>query len=117
MNNFASQSGAPSSSTLKEEAQLSRKVKIAVRECGHEHTDVAMVLVELGDFYFSEERFVDSTDAYKRAVEIYDALGEGHQLLSAMAMRSMSNSLILQGKYAEGVAMNENARYLIQSYQ
>ncbi|MBI2809953.1 MAG: tetratricopeptide repeat protein [Candidatus Melainabacteria bacterium] len=116
MKNFASQSGAPSS-TLKEEAQLSRNVKIAVREYGQEHADVALALVELGDFYFSEERFVDSTDAFKRAVDIYEALGEGHQLLSAMAMRSMSNSLILQGKYADAVTMNENARELIQRYQ
>lgn len=116
MNNFASQSDAPSS-TLKQEAQLSRKIKVAIRENGHEHTDVALALVQLGDFYFSEERFLDSTEAFKRAVDIYEILGEGHQLLAAMAMRSMSNSLILQGKYAEGVAMNENARALIQSYQ
>ncbi len=116
MNNFASQSDAPSS-TLKKEAQLSRQVKIAIRENGHEHTDVALALVQLGDFYFSEERFLDSSDAFKRAVDIYEVLGEGHQLLTAMAMRSMSNSLILQGKFAEGVAMNENARALILSYQ
>lgn len=116
MNNFASRSEAPSS-TLKEEAQLSRNVKIAIRENGQEHTAVALALVQLGDFYFSKERFVDSTDAFQRAVDIYEALGEGHQLLTAMAMRSMSNSLILQGKYAEGVAANEDARALIRSYQ
>ncbi len=116
MNNFASQSGAPTS-TLREEAQLSRKVKVAAREYGLEHTDVALALIELGDFYFAEERFVDSTDAFKRAIDIYEALGEGHQLLTAMAMRSMSNSLISQGKYAEATALNEDARALIQSYQ
>ncbi|CAN5218513.1 hypothetical protein BH10CYA1_BH10CYA1_06890 [soil metagenome] len=116
MNYFASQSNTQSS-TLREEAQLSRNVKIAAREHGYEHTDVALALVALGDFYFSDERFVDSANAFKRAVDIYETLGEGHQLLSAMAMRSMSNSLILQGRCAEGVAINENARALIQSYQ
>jgi len=116
MNNFASQSNAPSS-TLREEAQLSRKVKVAAREYGLEHTDVALALIELGDFYFAGERFADSTDAFKRAIEIYEALGEGHQLLTAMAMRSLSNSLISQGKLAEGAVLNENARALIQSFQ
>lgn len=106
-----------SNSTLKIEAQLSRKVKVAARDYGIEHTDVAMALIELGDFYYNEERFVDSADAYKRAVDIYDALGEGHQLLSAMAMRSLSNSLVSQGKYSEAALLNENARDLIRNYQ
>ena len=115
MNHVATQSNGPS--TLREEAQLSRNVKLAVREYGQEHPDVAASLVELGDFYFSAERFVDSSEAFKKAVDIYEALGEGHQLLVAMAMRSLSSSLLLQGKYAEGVTLNENARELIRSYQ
>ncbi len=116
MNRIASQIGAPDS-TLKEEAQLSRNVKIASREYGFEHTDVALALVELGDFYFHQERFVDSSGAFKRALEIYQTLGEGHQLLAAMAMRSLSNSLISEGKYLEGTLLNSNARDLIKAYQ
>ena len=104
-------------STLKEEAQLSRNVKVAARDLGPEHTDVALSLMDLGDFYFREERFVDSAESFRRALDIYEALGEGHQMLAAMAMRSLSAVLMLQGKYAEGQVMNRNARILIQSYQ
>lgn len=116
MNKAASQVSTLGS-TLKEEAQLSRKVKIAARDYGLEHADVAIALIELGDFYFHEERFVDSSDAYKRALDIYEALGEGHQLLTAMAMRSLSSSLISEGKFAEGILLNRSSRDLIQTYQ
>jgi tetratricopeptide (TPR) repeat protein len=116
MNRIASQIGAPES-TLKEEALLSRKVKLAARESGLEHTDVALAVIELGDFYYQEERYVDSSEAYKKAVDIYDALGEGHQLLQAIAMRSLSNSLSSQGKYSEAASLKKNAHELIRSYQ
>ncbi len=116
MNRIVAESGLQTS-TLKEEAQLSRKVKIAARENGHEHPDVALAFVDLGDFYLSEERFVDSAEAFKRATDIYEMLGEGHQLLAAMAMRSLSAALVAQGKYAEGIVINKQARALILSYQ
>lgn len=116
MNRTAAQQ-AVLSSTLKEEAQLSRKVKIAAREFGLEHADVALAFIELGDFYFGEERFVDAADSFKKAIDIYEALGEGHQLLTAVAMRSLSSALVSQGKFAEGIALNANARSLINSYQ
>jgi hypothetical protein len=116
MNRNASQVGAPNS-TLKEEAQLSRNVKIAAREYGIEHTDVALAFVELGDFYYHQERFVDSSDAFKRALDIYEALGDGHQMLAAIAMRSLSSSLISQGKCSEASLLNASARDLIRTYQ
>jgi|688.fasta_scaffold159311_4 hypothetical protein len=116
MNRFPAQSDVLSS-TLKEEAQLARKIKIAVRENGPEHIDAALALVELGDFYFGEERFVDSVDAFKRALDIYEQLGEGHQLLVALAMRSLSAALISQGNFVEGMALNKSARGLMQQYQ
>lgn len=113
---IASHPGAPAS-TLKEEAQLSRKVKLAAREFGYEHTEVALSLIELGDFYYAEERFLDSSETFKKAIDIYEALGEGHQLLQAMAMRSLSSSLTAQGKYTEGAALNRTARDLVRTYQ
>lgn len=104
-------------STLKEEAQLARKVKLAARDFGPEHTDVALSLLDLGDFYLREERFLDSAESFRRAIDIYETLGEGHQMLAAIAMRSLSSALMLQGKHAEGQVMNRNARILIQNYQ
>ncbi|HEY9733048.1 MAG TPA: tetratricopeptide repeat protein [Drouetiella sp.] len=116
MNRIVAQSGVLSS-TLKEEAQLARKIKIAFRENGPEHVDAALALLELGDFYFAEERFVDSAESFKRALDIYESLGEGHQLLVALAMRSLSAALVQQGKYVEGAAMSKSARSLMQQYQ
>ena len=104
-------------STLKREAELSRNVKLAARENGPEHTDVAMAFLELGDFYYEQNRDVDSAEAYRKAIQVYEALGEGHQLLQAIAMRSLSRALLSQDNHSEAVSINREANDLIRRYQ
>jgi hypothetical protein len=100
-----------------EEATFRRAVRATRRTFGAEHVNVALSHIELGDFYVAESRFDESETAYRKAAEIYEALGIGHELLLAIALRSLSDAVCAQDRHQEGNAIRARSTQLILNFQ
>lgn len=107
----------PETSSMGQEASLKRAIRAAKRGNSVEHPNVALTFIDLGDFYARSENFEQSEGAYRAAVEIYENLGVGHELLLAMALRSLSNVLFAQRKSSESAACDHRAQRLILNFQ
>jgi tetratricopeptide (TPR) repeat protein len=102
---------------LKRQAALTRGVKSAVKAFGTVHVDVALALLNLGDFFEQQSRFDQAEVAYKQAADIYELLGVGHELLQAIALRSLAITVFDQGRIAEATSVRMRACHLIVSNQ
>ena len=102
---------------LREEADLRTAIRTARRTCGSEHVSVAFCHINLGDFYLREHNFMEAETAFRHAADIYDALGVGHELLHAIALRSLAQALCAQERDAEAAAVSDRANELILNYQ
>ncbi len=100
-----------------QEASLKRAIRAAKRRNSAEHPNVALAFLELGDFYARSENCEQSEGAYRAAVEIYENLGVGHELLLAIALRSLCNVLFAQEKTSESESCDQRAQRLILNYQ
>jgi tetratricopeptide (TPR) repeat protein len=98
---------------LKRQAALTRAVKSAVKIFGTVHVDVALALLNLGDFFEQQNRLDQAEVAYKQAVDIYELLGVGHELLQAIALRSLASAVFDQGRMAESTSLRTRACHLI----
>jgi hypothetical protein len=96
---------------------LKRAVRVARRTYGTEHVEVAMALIQLGDYLSADERFDESARAFRQAASIYESLGVGHELLLALALRSLAHCSYAMDNYADGSRTNEQAMQLIRDYQ
>lgn len=105
-----------SSSSL-QEAALRREIREARRTYSGEHPNVALAHIQLGDYFAHEERFEEAESSYRVASEIYETLGMGHELLHAMALRSLSVVVCAQDRHKEGKAISKRAIDMIVNYQ
>jgi tetratricopeptide (TPR) repeat protein len=103
--------------TLKRQATLTRGVKSAVKDFGTVHVDVALALLNLGDFFEQQNRLDQAELAYRQAADIYELLGVGHELLQAIALRSLATTVFDQGRMAEATSLRTRACHLIISNQ
>lgn len=99
------------------EIGLKRAVRNARREYGPEHVNVALCLIQLADYLANHGKYSEAEAAYRQTASIYDALGVGHELLLAIALRSLSQTLIAQGRHSDGAKANHQATELILSFQ
>jgi hypothetical protein len=106
-----------SRSDLREEAALRRAIRTVKRTCGSEHPNVALAHLKLGDYFAHEHQHVEAEIAYRSAADIYEALGMGHELLLAIALRSLSQSVCAQDRHDEGNVITARANILIVNYQ
>ena len=106
-----------SNDILRMEATLRAAVRTARRSFGSEHVGVALCLIQLADLYQHEQRFVEAEVVYRQAAEIYETLGIGHELLLAIALRSLALTLCAQQRHAEAAAVSAKATRLILEFQ
>ena len=103
--------------SLKKQATLTRAVRAAVRAFGADHVNVALALLNLGDFFQQQNRFDQAESTYERAADIYERLGLGHELLLAIAIRSWANALFDQGQTEKAESLRLQARLLMINNQ
>ena len=106
-----------SGSSLQEEAELRRAIRAARRTFSAEHPNVALAYLQLGDYFSHEERYLDAESAYAHASQIYETLGAGHELLLAIAFRSLAQAVCAQDRHDEGAAFSGKAHRLIVEFQ
>ncbi|HEY9776970.1 MAG TPA: tetratricopeptide repeat protein [Planktothrix sp.] len=99
------------------EITLKRELRTSRRNFGIQHVNVAMALIHLGDFFVNQQRYKEASTAFRQAGSIYEQLGVGHELLWAIALRSLSQCLFAMEEYAEARAVTAQATDLILSYQ
>lgn len=83
------------------------------RKYGSEHVEYANATLALGDYLNFQKKFEEAEQLYRQAAEIYERLGLGHELLLAIALRSLSQVLHVQGKSQESQPLWEQANKLI----
>jgi cytochrome c-type biogenesis protein CcmH/NrfG len=105
------------SSPLQEEVELRRAIREARREFSAEHPNTALAHLQLGDYFSHEQRYTDAEAAYQQAIQIYEALGTGHELLLAMALRSQSQTVCAQERHDDGNSLSARATKLIINFQ
>ena len=113
----SSQPRKASNSALQHEAELRRGIRAAKRTYGAEHPNTALAFLQMGDYFAHEHQHLEAESAYKSACEIYDALGCGHELLHAIALRSLAQAVCAQNRHQEGEALTARATHLIVNYQ
>jgi len=83
------------------------------RKHGTVHVECANTSLALGDHLIQLRQFEEAEQLYRQAAEIYEQLGLGHELLLAIALRSLSHVLHAQGKSSESQPLWEQANELI----
>jgi hypothetical protein len=99
------------------EIALKRAVRTSRRMFGPQHVNGALALIQLGDFLYNDQRFEESSSAYRQAASIYEDLGVGHELLWAIALRSLSQCLFTLDDFQAARAIGVQATDLIVTYQ
>jgi tetratricopeptide (TPR) repeat protein len=82
-----------------------------------ENAEHALELLKRGDLLLSEGDFAQSSEFYRRAAEVYSNLGVGHELLCAIALRSLAHALMMKGSKSEAKFVLKEATELIRDYQ
>ena len=106
-----------SGSNLQEEAELRRAIRSTRRTFSAEHPNVALAHLQLGDYFYHEQRYEEAESAYRNASEIYERLGAGHELLLAIALRSLAQAVCAQDRHDEGNVFSAKAHGLIVNFQ
>jgi tetratricopeptide (TPR) repeat protein len=81
-----------------------------------EHPAVALLYMDLGDYYDLIGQFRDAEREYKRAARIFQELGLDHELLLAIAIKSAAEMARMQNKLEAAKTMKAQARRLVREY-
>jgi tetratricopeptide (TPR) repeat protein len=83
------------------------------RKHGQVHVEYANTTLALADHLIQQKQFAEAEQLYRQSAEIYEELGLGHELLLAIALRSLSHALHAQGKSAESEPLLSQAHEII----
>ncbi|HEY9759347.1 MAG TPA: tetratricopeptide repeat protein [Oculatellaceae cyanobacterium] len=99
-----------------QEQHLKAKLTKARSKYDEDHPTVALLYMDLGDFYELEGKFSEAEREYKRAAKIFEELGLDHELLLALAIKSAAEMARIQNKIGAARALKQKARLLVKEY-
>jgi hypothetical protein len=99
-----------------DENKIRTRLRKARSKFDEDHPTIALLHMDLGDYYELAGKFQEAEVEYKRAAEIFEELGLDHELLLALAIKSAAEMARIQNKISAASELKQKARLLVREY-